>query len=259
MPQRIELDTDHLCSLYQSGASVLQMANTLGVSRPVITRRLAQLGLKARTASEAQFLRNARYTPEQRRQFTAGAHAACRGVKQTLEHRCKIAATKQATAVVPPPRYEGDMYGWLTAAGLAPVCQMALGPYNLDLALCESRIAVEVFGGHWHATGRHARRFRERTEYILGAGWVPVYIWVTHGWKGRIHWSRASAEYVVSLHQVRCSGEPAAGKEHVIRGDGYTTETAEINPYNGALILNASRGNDVRDDYGRFASHAAGM
>lgn len=251
MPRRIEVDIDNLCRLYDSGESVKSLANILGISRPCVVRRLKEVGRTPRNRSESMFLRMSKTSPEERLRLSEAAHASVRGKTQSFETRCKIALARESRGGCDSV-YESSMFDWLVERGLSPVPQKAIGPYNVDLAIDESRIAVELFGGDWHATGRHAARFRHRTDYILGQGWIPVFIWAQTGWAGKIEFSDASAEYVVALHKIRCAGKSSGCQEHVIRGDGYTTPVAKHNPHNGALVLGVSRGNERRHTDGRF-------
>lgn len=198
------------------------------------------------------FERMAKTPPEERMRLTNAAHAAVRGRRQSVEHRCKTALTIERNAKV-ASAYEADMIQWLTEEGISVTPQKAIGPYNIDIAIDESRIAVEIFGGNWHATDRHAARFAKRMEYLLRSGWTVIVIWACKGWGGKTLWSRASADYVIALHKVNRSRESASGEKHVIRGDGKTTPVATFNPQNGALILGVRSGNKTRDTNGRFA------
>jgi very-short-patch-repair endonuclease len=65
------------------------------------------------------------------------------------------------------------------ALGVHFVRQYQVGPYFLDFARRELRIAIEVDGGQ-HAT---SQTDEERTRYLVGCGWRVVRSWnnqVTH-------------------------------------------------------------------------------
>jgi very-short-patch-repair endonuclease len=252
MPARIEINLDDLRSAYDSGESVKGIADRLGVSRPVIIRRLNEIGIQPRTSSEAMYIRMANTSPEGRLRLAQAAHAAVRGKPKTFEQKCKNAASRELRGGF-DSAYESAMFHWLTERGLTITPQKAIGPYNVDLAIDESRIAVEIFGGNWHSTGHHAARFRHRTDYILGQDWIPVYIWASTGWAGKLEFTEASADYVVALHKVRRAGKSCPRQEHVIRGDCRTTPIAKHHPHNGSVVLGLSAGNDRRHPNGRFA------
>lgn len=251
MTRRINIDPNHLRELYDARISVLEMSKRFGVSRMTINKRLEELGLPIRSGSEAMYIRMANTTKEERLALTEKAHAAVRGVRQTTEQRMKFAATREARGEV-VSAYERQMGAWLAEAGINFVPQKAVGIYNIDIAITESRIAVEIFGGNWHATGSHAAGYRKRIEYLMSQGWLPVIVWAVKVWK-TIRFDKRSADYVIALHNVRRADKSMPTQEHVIRGDAKTTPFTTINPDNGALIMGFNTGNDTRDAYGRFA------
>jgi hypothetical protein len=94
--------------------------------------------------------------------------------------------------------------------------QRACGPYNIDLLAGET-IAVEVYGGGWHANGRHAARHGERTRYLLDRGFDVVIVWVEKKY-GRA-WVGALKHVVADLE--RSDRTPSAVREYrVIRRRG---------------------------------------
>jgi len=71
---------------------------------------------------------------------------------------------------------ELELAGMLSERGIETTPQLAIGPYNCDLAA--RPVAVEVFGGHWHWHGHHLARVEERFRHLMDAGWnilvIPV-------------------------------------------------------------------------------------
>jgi very-short-patch-repair endonuclease len=227
------------------------MSHHFGCGRAAVALRLRRLGLPVRNGREAQLIRNGKLTPEQRSKNAAAAHDAIRGKTQSDEHRRKIAATHQSKPCNVSV-YETQMAIWLSEAGLAITPQLAVDRYNVDLALTESRIAVEVFGGNWHASGRHAKRFAKRTEHLIGAGWTPVIVWAVD-WRSKKLFDKRSAEYIIALHKSLRLDPSIRPQKHVIRGDGKTGIVIEGKPDNGAFIVGTHGGNKVCSDDGRFA------
>lgn len=244
--KRVFIDLDDLAARYHRGESVLYMSKELGVCRGAITKRLSQIGLKVRSGSEANLIRMAKLSKAERLALASAAHAAVRGRPQSHADLCKRAISREQSARV-ASKYEMRIMSWLRDAGIQFTPQKAIGPYNVDIAISESCIAVEVFGGNWHATGLHAARYRERTDYLLSCGWLPFIIWVR---KRLIDWR--CVEQIIALHQIGCSNETKWTQEHVIRSDGKTTPIAEVNPNNGTLIMNVQSGNERRAANGRF-------
>jgi very-short-patch-repair endonuclease len=243
----VHLDLDDLLARYERGQSVLSMSKDLGVSRMAITKRIAGLGLKVRNGTEANLIRMAKLSKEERLALAEAAHAAVRGKSHSFAQLCNRAASRERSCRI-ASKYEAMMIEWLTEAGIEVVPQKAIGPYNVDIALPESAIAVEIFGGNWHTTGLHAARYRKRIEYLLGCGWLPVVVWAS----GRCGFHRDCAQQVITIHEINCSNKSARTQEHVIRGDCKTTPVAKVNPDNGPLVLNVKNGNKRRATNGRF-------
>jgi len=231
---------------YLAGESLLAISKKLGISRPTVKQRLIQAGIAIRDGSAAQSIRSARMTPDERRRNAAHAHAAVRGIAQTEEHRCKIALTRELRQCG-ITRSERLLAAALRSRGISISPQKAIGRYNIDVAIDKCCIAVEIFGGNWHASGRHAGRFRKRCDYILDRGWLPVIIWVTKDYP----LESSVVDYIVTLTERCCRGESLGRQEQVIRGDGHSTPVKH-NPHNGAVIRTHESFYGPRGEYGRF-------
>ena len=217
MASRIEIpDLDNLIDFYLSGVSEKEVAERAGVNRWTFRKRLEERGIAPRGRSESMSVRMSRASREERLRLTAAAHDAVRGKPLPLEQVCKRAAGKERTGahIVPSERQLAEQ---IEAMGLSVTLQKAVGPYNIDVAVEAPPIAVEVFGGNWHAGGRHRARFRERTEYLLDRGWSVVVIWVDGR---RYPLGVRAAQYVVSLAKGIRSDPSGRCKYRVILGDG---------------------------------------
>jgi very-short-patch-repair endonuclease len=195
---------------------------------------MKKIGLRIRNGSEANILRFQNMPKESRMALAFNAHAAVRGKKQSVEHRLKIAATR---AVNPSnvSKYEIAVADWLKVRGIETIPQMNLGIYNIDLAIAESRIAVEVFGGNWHFTGKHAAIYSKRVKYITSQGWSVVVIWAVKVWK-TMRFDERCADYIAGLHNVRRFEKPGIGQEHVIWGNGQIRSIVKRKCYNVASV-----------------------
>jgi very-short-patch-repair endonuclease len=247
LAKKLPIDTDEVVRRYKAGNSELAISQALGHSRSAIRRRLIEAGISVRSGSEAGKIRMRRMSPEQRAALADAAHAAVRGVPQSEEYRCKLALANEHRERVASPN-ERTLAEWLRARRLEVTPQKAVGRYNVDIALAESRIAVEIFGGNWHAGGAHARRYRPRLDYLMDRGWHPVIVWVTTNYR----LAYPVAEQIIALHEARSYGESFGRQEHVIRGDGYMATVAQVKPHNGAIVLGYNPGNPNRGDDGRF-------
>ena len=233
--KKITLCANDLVSRYDAGQSVNAIGKALSVSRSVVRNELVRAGVKPRTRSEAGVVRMQSLSPAERKRLASAAHDAARGRTKTVAEMELKARTIER--IGKSSKYEIAFGKWLADRGIEFVPQLAIGMYNVDIGINSSRIAVEIFGGNWHSTGRHAARYRSRMESLLGAGWLPVIIWC-----GRdFGFSEASADYVAAIHEIRCSDKTVRCQEHVIRGDCKTTAAARVNRYNGALVLGSSR------------------
>ena len=226
---KYNLNIQDISKRYLAGEPEYKIAESLGVSRPVIERRLVEAGIRKRTPSEVTKLAMQRLSPAERQRLVSAAHAAVRGVTQSEEHRCKIAITRERkqTGV---ERGERLLAEKLRNFGLATTFQKAVGRYNIDIAIHEGSIAVEIFGGGWHGHGRHAARFRKRCDYLLNHGWLPVIIWVTKNFP----LERPAVDYLISLSKIASRDKSLRRQERVLRGDGYDS-SLKYNPVNGAI------------------------
>jgi very-short-patch-repair endonuclease len=247
---RKNIDITDLVRRYEAGETVLGLSKHYGIARTGIIPRLKYAGCRIRGRTETMTaILAARYkdsTPEERLRITEAAHAAVRGKKQGIKQRIKIALANEANA------RQSHLEKWfcskLAESVISFVPQKCVGPYNVDIALTESRIAVEIFGGHWHRAGRHAKRFRERTDYLIDAGWLPVIVWsVSDKPLGA-----GAIDYIVSLHERICRGEPGGCQEHVIWGTGECLPADQYDPNTGSTIVRFKGSYRVRDENGRF-------
>ena len=207
------IDLDELVQLYESGESVLALAKRFSVDRNTITKRLRLMGIEPRGMRDAQLLLSSRRTPQERRRLAEFAFEAKRGRPNSDEALERAARTRESLG------YGGSMgelvlAKWLARRGLRMKPQVAIGRYNCDLALAP--VAVEVFGGNWHASGYHARAYPERCKEILHAGWNLVIVWD----QARCPLSIEAAQYVVAFYEVARAYPAPVGEYRVIRGDG---------------------------------------
>lgn len=193
---------------YRNGISEKALAERHGVSRSVVTRWLRDAGVERRDRSAAMYQRMADATPEERKRLAAAAHEGRRRNGCSLEEKVKRARTRQERAYSASPA-EQLLAEWLGQRGVTGIVpQEAVGPWNVDLGIAP--LAVEVFGGGWHAYGRHAARSEERYRYLLEHGRMVVVVWVS---QQRYPLTRAAADYIADT-------ETTPGEFRVIRGDG---------------------------------------
>jgi transposase len=177
----IDLPIDEIVRLYNSGMPKRTIAKRFNVAEMVIHDRLKRVGiLPAASRSEATKIAMSRMTKEQRQAITKAAHDAVRGSKRSfadLEKRAKGVEMSGKIA----SQYEADFADFLTKNKINFIPQKAVGVYNCDFAV--NPVMVELFGGGFHAYGRHKARLADRIRYILNEGWNIYVIWVMSGEK----------------------------------------------------------------------------
>ena len=223
MPYKLKSsDVDDLCRLYQSGFLESDLAKRFKITYQNVHRWLVIRKVPLRTISDSHRIAAARSSKEERARRASAAHDAVRGKRQTLEHREKIALGRERIHSNISP-VELLCLRSLRRAGLACIPQRAIGPYNVDVAVNEPPIAVEIFGGGWHSSGRHAARFKKRVKYILDHGWALVIVWADRNRP----YGRGATKYIVALAEKIRRGEPIGSKEQMIYGNGHPSTLGE--------------------------------
>lgn len=212
----LDVDEGRIVKLYNEGWSTHALAAEFKVSRNVIVNRLNRAKVQRRNRSQALRLRLSKMTPAQRKALVAKANKAIKGKKQTLQHKCNKAMRLE---LHPPKASKGEAFlmGMLEAAGIKYIRQRAIGPYNVDVVIPESCLALEVFGGYWHTTKVKTRNYRRRTDYLIHTGWLPIIIWdIIENPLGE-----GALYYIKAVHEARLKErQNDTGVEHVIYGNG---------------------------------------
>ena len=231
---------DDLVSRYQAGESELKLAGEFQVSRSVIRRRLVKAGITPRNGSQANIASMSLMTFKQRQARTAASHIVSKVRFQPLAEREMRAKTRERKGLG-ISKIEIILTEMLRDKGIPNITlQKAVGKYNIDIAIEEPRIAVEVYGGGFHSATRHIRREGERVPYLLNGGWNMVIIWVE---AKRHPLTIDTANYIVTFAQSLSGNESQRGEYRMIWGDGDTITTAHLEFYDFAGIKCPSHGN----------------
>ena len=211
---------------YIAGESENALAREFGVARTVITCRLRMAGVERRGSTEANRMMMAKRTPEENARNVAAAHVATANREQTLEEKIRRAKTRQErqTHTSPNELRFAKMLGERGISDCIP--QLAIGPYNTDIGAAP--VAVEIFGGGWHAYGDHARLAETRIRYILDQGWNLVIIWID---ERRRRFPVKAADYVAAFIEQARRDPTMRGQYRVIGSDGkaFTARELKIN------------------------------
>ena len=120
----------------------------------------------------------ARTTKEERQAICHAANIARRGSHSSDAELATRAKAREATKSQ-ASSYEQEVQVVLEQHGYHVRPQMAVGPYNVDLAI--PPVAVEVLGGEWHNTDERSQLLKKRTLYLCNRNWFVVMIPVNPG------------------------------------------------------------------------------
>lgn len=201
---------------YTSGMSCLAVANKYEVSRSVIHRILKESSIVIRSSSEANKISASCRTPEENAALVKSAHEAIKGKTYSNEELRKRAISRQNTFSCFTSPYEKAIANELTHKGIDFIPQFAIDKYNIDFAIWDN-IALEVYGGGWHTTGRAALRFDDRSKKIFDSGRSIVICWCTNSSAFN---AAAVTEYLITLNKILCSDPASRCRHYVIGGDG---------------------------------------
>jgi len=242
--KRKSLNTDDLVRLYQSGLLYVDIAKKFGVSWMAIRRRILGAGIKSKSYAEVQRIKASRMTPEERSRCAAAAHEAVRSRRHSFKEKCQRAKTREHLGLG-ISRIEIIVAEKLREKGFGIILQKAIGPYNVDIAITELSIIVEIFGGHWHTASRHADRFKKRFNYLLNQGWLPIIVWISRSYP----LEDGAIKYIISFAEKIRRGETMRRQEHMIYGNGEVASLGK-RKFNGLPII--MRPNTRDNATGRF-------
>ncbi|WP_208539468.1 hypothetical protein, partial [Pseudomonas aeruginosa] len=154
-----------------------------------------------------------------RRAVTQAALSVRRGQIESDEIRAKKAAAQREDRV---GMFEAEVIKALLERGVHAEGQRAIGPYNMDIALDEPSVAVEIYS--IHPTKERMARLHQRAEYILDTGTSMLVVQVTY--PRRIFDLSAVCEKIISFHDFVRRNKALAGHYGVIRGNGEHAPTS---------------------------------
>ncbi|MBU8838088.1 helix-turn-helix domain-containing protein [Mycolicibacterium goodii] len=207
--KRTDIDADHLYELYRSGMSTKAIGKQVGCAPQTVARILREeKGVRPRSRAEAQVLRAATEPADVKLARYDRSSAALSGRRMSPSALRQRAITKQRCASQ-IGKHELDLTARIRAAGIEVTPQLAVGPYNLDLA-CGGVLDIEI---HTAMHGPHlVRRARveERVNYLSNAGWFLLYVWAPDGM------TPVDLDQVVSLAEVLCSNPTAIRGQYLV-------------------------------------------
>jgi very-short-patch-repair endonuclease len=125
---------------------------------------------------------------------------------------------------------------WLAQRGVIVIPQKAVGRYNIDLAIDELFVAVEV-NGSFHYFADHASAEIERRNYLLDRGWRLIDVALTATRHSTHKYLRpACADQIVILLNLLRTNESDWGQYRMIGGDGEALPGFQSEPNDGSAI-----------------------
>lgn len=237
--ERLKARWIEIAERYELGESLLQIAESMGESRRAIEIALEEQGINVRSQAEANRIIGSNMTQDlrEKRRIQMRRIAA---TPRSLTNLEKAALTKQEKGVSESPS-EQLLKIWLKESGIETVSQQAVGIYNADLG--SYPVAVEVFGGNFHASGRHLDRTADRCKYFADRGWSIVFVWTDNRNK---RLTVEAANYVKGvIDQVR--GNPSMiGKYWMIWGTGEFIASGGLDDHDLTLVMSSRRARTAR-------------
>lgn len=221
-----------VASQFTQGASVKSLAVKFGRSRSVINACLADHGIKTRCRSDSMYLRMSKTSFEDRKKLTEKANQAIRAKPSSFhkENAEKQAITK-AVSLSKVGAGEVEFMNSIKAKGFNPVPQLAVGVYNLDIAVGNLAVEVHANTGHPHTMPRLLRRIKD----LLNCGYNVLYIKTLYEpSKCATDWT-ACADYAVTFIDETSCLPSRACEYRVIRCNGDLIARGRLNGENLAI------------------------
>jgi very-short-patch-repair endonuclease len=176
-----------LARLYKrEGLSSVDIGKRFGCSWVTVLRWLSAYDIPLRSGSERAQLAMSHRSYEERLRNSAASRAIIKGRPKTPHDLRQRAATKQHRAK--PSPYESALAEAMRKTGFNPVFHFAVDKFNVDLALVERRLAIEVDGGNWHRTSpRKMAQDKAKAAALSAAGWTMLSVrtrradWIAKG------------------------------------------------------------------------------
>jgi very-short-patch-repair endonuclease len=174
MGSNVERDIDYR-SLYQryvDGESGMEIAASVGIKWAGLYAAWKRHGWPMRSGKAAARLVVQR-DPERARRLIEHATAVRRGGTDSLAVREARARTRELRQLG-TSELEDRVAGWLDDWQITYVRQKAIGPYNVDFALPDLRVALDIDGGGHNPRVR--ANARARSAFIDSQGWQHEHV-----------------------------------------------------------------------------------
>lgn len=230
---------DSAIGRYINGESEVSLAIAFNVSRGVIRRQLIEANISPRNHSEGMYVRMKRTPPDERLRLATAAHTAIRGKMRSDKERARRAITSQSTLRYVTPT-ETIVMDWLKVRDVTCTPQLAIGGYNVDIAIHMPSVALEIQcsgGGSASRPHNHIKR----TKYLLHSGWHVLYVLISTSHP----LLEALADNLVAWMETLGRNKPYIGEYQVVRGDGEFVSSLSADFQDGTCIMYRTRRNNT--------------
>jgi very-short-patch-repair endonuclease/transposase len=214
-----KVDLSEALRRYAEGENMKSLCEEFRIGRRRMESALRHAGIPVRTLRQSVGLRYTRMSKSERQSLVARAHIAKKGKPADMGSQERRAKTLEVTLQL-ASRADLILGVWLGQRGLRFTPQKALRPYNLDIAIDELSIAVEV-NGDWHYFPDPSAAESKRRDYLFDRGWRLIEVCITstsaRPWK---YLRPACADKIIELLERVRRSESIGRKHWVIGGDG---------------------------------------
>ena len=193
---------------YQKGVASYLIAKKFSVSNSRVRSLLEKSGVKLRGHNVTNKMSAKNRTAEENLQITEAASKADKGSTHTLNHRSRLAISRQKNPVI-DPTYEQPLVDYCEKRGISIIPQKAFNKFNVDLYLVKENVVIEIFGGGFHNKKDAIDLFNNKIKH-LSKQRVPVLI----VWADKLTYS---PQNVLTVAQM------VAKPLTIINGDGTPT------------------------------------
>lgn len=225
----LQLPDVEIASRYQAGESEKALAEAFGVNRFAIATSLRMTNTPRKTTEE-WIAERGNKIPLREREPVFNDHPEPH--QQTWEQRCHAAQlweNRAAQGLYARASQSETLLGkWLLDKMDGFIPQQAVGPYNVDFGA--NPVAVEVWGGAFHFSRDHTKRFR----YLADQGWHLI---IVYSDSKRSPITIGAADYIVAFLEQSCLDPTAPREYRVIWGNGEVFAAGSLNDDNIARVV----------------------
>lgn len=218
---RKKLNGPEIIRRYLSGESVLALAKSFGVNRSTITTRLKEANVSIRNGSQANVIRFARMSFDDRRALSKSARDA---------HMANIMANSAHYSRGPG---EFEIATALRELGYDVRTQSPLDNGTVDIAIGNVAVEIKMCSGGSYGFSR------KRVKQIRNANMIPLFVGFNH-----IDCISERLEEIVALIDFACRHPAPLGKHWVIRCRCYD-RTGATNIYDTSIERRSDNSDNV--------------